>query len=79
MKFYAYLYGYLYGSMGPQHCIHVVDVRKITTYIYLYGYAMFYGSMGPLLYAMYLLKQKCLFVMSVEKIIQQTLTFFTEK
>jgi hypothetical protein len=31
MKFYAYLYAFLYGSMGPQHCVCVVDVSKITT------------------------------------------------
>jgi hypothetical protein len=30
MKFYAFLY----GPMGPQHCVRVVDVRKITTDIY---------------------------------------------
>jgi hypothetical protein len=34
MKFYAYLYAFLYGSMGPQHCVCVVDVHKITTDIY---------------------------------------------
>jgi hypothetical protein len=31
---YTLLYAFLYGSLGPQHCVCVVDVRKSPMYIY---------------------------------------------